>query len=146
MYIVDPTELNIIEALRFLDVKYKYARIATMARYIVDKNIVGMGYINWVIILDEDWQITISNFITPNSTFFRKTILVKYNSSTRRMERCHAMYLDEADLEKKGGSSSQYTPAEILISLIHHYMNYNETTCESCRGEHKNQTHFIELI
>ena len=116
------------------------------AQYIVDNNIVGMGYVRLFIPVKENWYITISNYMSSGGLPFSKILLHYNDEENKRFNRCHSYYIDENDLKNKGGTTTTYDDPEIIISLINHALNNDEKTCTGCRGEDPLQTHYIQLI
>lgn len=125
---------------------YPYERTEIPAGYIVDKKLVGLGYVNMVIKIKEDWFVTISDFIDTSGRTFRKTLYLYHDKEKNQFNRCHSYYVDNEDITKGGGFMTSFMPDEILASLINHAENFDESNCESCQGENPLQTHLIQLL
>ena len=126
---------------------YPVELTAIPAGYIVDKKLVGMGYVNILVKIKEKWMVTISNFIGANGGMFRKTLYLYNDEEKHQFNRCHSYYVDQQDMDlTKGGTYTNFLPDEILASLINHAENFDESNCSGCRGEHPLQTHLIQLM
>ena len=132
---------------------YEYIELHRPAFYVHDNKGVGVGYLHFCIQVKPNWYITFSRFLALNSQVFQK-VLLHYNDAfslndkfpSASFTRCHSHYIDEKDLEKKGGTDSIYDNLDIITALIHHAETHDETNCPACRGEDPLQTHYIQLI
>lgn len=139
-------EQEILSAFRYVGKEFVYNRVYIPGCYIVDGEEMGYGYVNWRISLNEKWFVVIATFITPGMQTFRKTLLLYHDEKLNQLNRCHAIYCDEKDLKKNGGTHLMYSTGEILASLINHFMTNDKSTCIGCAGKHPLQTHYIQLL
>ncbi len=125
---------------------YPYEMTAIPAGYIIDKKLVGLGYVNMVMKIRENWLVALSNFIHEDGGIFSKMLYLYDDKEKKQFNRCHSYYVDQIDMENKGGTNTNFMLEEILASLINHAENFDESNCESCRGENPLQTHLIQLL
>lgn len=135
-----------LKVFRLTGKEYPYSLVDIPAKYIIDDQIEGMGYIQFLLEVKDFWVVTHSNFISEKGYTYSKTLLNYYDMEKNQLNRCHAIYIDSIDEEIATGNATNFTLDEIIASLINHGENFNESICKSCSGEHKNQTHYINVV
>ncbi len=112
----------------------------------INGKIAGLGFVEWVIKIKENWFVVSANFIQPTGYTFHKTLYLYNDKKKEQLNRCHSYYLDNEDITKGGGSFGDYSVDEIIATLINHGEEFNEENCAGCRGELPQQTHLIQLL
>ena len=125
---------------------YPWEKVSLPSSYFVDGNLVGLGYVHHLIHIKPDWMITLATFIHAGLSPFNKILYLYHDKTKNQFNRCHSYYVDNEDIDKGGGTQSEYSPDEIIASLINHAEASDETNCIGCKGEHPLQSHLIQLL
>ena len=135
-----------LKAFAYTKRSYSYKFVSKAGAYIIDGEIVGVGYVDWKIQVKPNWYVIGAHFTTPDGGIFQKHLLLFNDIEKRQLNRCHVYYIDSEDFTKGGGSRADFTLDEIIATLVDHAENFDESNCESCKGVHPLQTHFIQLF
>ena len=139
-------EDEILRAFALIGFQSAYFDTALKSEYIIDRQEMGCGLVNWMIPIKKDWFIIRATFIANDAGYFRKLMLLYLDKEKHQLNRCHTYYIDQIDIDKKGGSYSNYKDHEIMATLIDHALHNDEETCIGCAGKHPLQTHYIQLL
>jgi hypothetical protein len=125
---------------------YPYDFISKIGAYIVDGKIGGVGFVDWRIKVKPNWFVIGAHFVAQEGYIFNKYLLLFNDTIKNQLNRCHSYYVDQMDINKGGGTQTDFSLDEILATLIDHAENFDESNCDSCKGIHPLQTHFIQLF
>ena len=139
---------EILRACTLLGKTYPHYEVEVPCIYIVDKNVVGLGWTNFFIQAKPMWMVVSATFLHNSGRLFNKVLLTFFDDRIGGtfLNRCHSIYIDEEDLKKAGGTPTEYRLSEVIACLLRHAETNNEKTCDGCRGENPLQTHYIKLL